>query len=350
MALPATMQAVRIHAHGGPEVLRVDEIPVPKPGPGQALVQVLGVSLNHLDLWVRRGMPGFAVSFPRILGCDGTGEVVALGPGVTSPRVGQRVVIEPGYTSGQSPEDKAGNDHLAPDYSIRGEHSDGIGCEYAAVDARHLLPLPKGLDPVQAAAVPLVFITAWGLVVTRAQTKAGETVLVLGGASGVGSAAIQLAKQRGARVFATAGSPDKQRLCCELGAEAALDHRDPSWGKELKQLTGGKGADVVVEHVGPATWKTSLAVLARNGRLVTCGGTTGPVVEIALPHLFIKNQSVLGSTMGPRSAYPEILAQLARGAFRPIVDRVLPLSSAREAHELLESRAVSGKIVLVPGQ
>ncbi|NOT30853.1 MAG: zinc-binding dehydrogenase [Planctomycetes bacterium] len=342
------MQAARIHAHGGPELLRVEEIPVPKPGSGQALVKVLGVSLNHLDLWVRRGMPGFAVAFPRILGCDGTGEVVALGSGVTSVKVGDKVVIEPGYSSGKSPEDKAGSDHLAPDYSIRGEHSDGIACEYAAVDARYLLPLPKGLDPVQAAAVPLVFITAWGLVVSRARVQSGETVLVLGGASGVGSAAIQLARQRGARVFATAGSADKQRLCRELGAEAVLDHRDPDWGKEFKKHSGGKGADVVVEHVGPATWKTSMAVLARNGRLVTCGGTTGAIVELALPHLFIKNQSVLGSTMGPRSAYPEIFALLAQGVLRPVVDRVLPLSKVREAHELLENRGVVGKIVLVP--
>jgi NADPH:quinone reductase-like Zn-dependent oxidoreductase len=343
------VQALRIHQHGDPSVLRVEDVPKPAPGPGQVLVRVLGVSLNHLDLWVRRGMPGFPVAFPRILGCDGTGEVAALGSGVTGLAVGDKVVIEPGYSSGSSPEDKAGNDHLSADYSIRGEHSDGLCCEYVAIEARYLLPLPKGVDPVQAAAVPLVFVTAWGLVVSRGAVRAGETVLVLGGASGVGSAAIQLAKHRGARVFATAGSEEKQRLCRELGAEAVLDHRSEGWGKELKKLTAGKGADLVVEHVGPATWKTSMAVLARNGRLVTCGGTTGPMVEIALPHLFIKNQSVLGSTMGPRSAYPEIFANVAKGIFRPVVDRVLPLSKAREAHELLESRAVVGKIVLVPG-
>ena len=219
------MQAVRIHQHGDPSVLRVEDIPKPTPGPGQALVRVLGVSLNHLDLWVRRGMPGFPVPFPRILGCDGTGEVAALGSGVSGLKVGDRVVIEPGYSSGNSPEDEAGNDHLAPDYAIRGEHSDGLACEFVALEARYLLPLPKGLDPVQASAVPLVFVTAWGLVVTRGQVRAGETVLVLGGASGVGSAAIQIAKQRGARVIATAGSEEKQRLCRELGAEAALDHR-----------------------------------------------------------------------------------------------------------------------------
>lgn len=344
------MQALRIHQHGDPSVLRVEDIPKPTPAPGQALVRVLGVSLNHLDLWVRRGMPGFPVAFPRILGCDGTGEVVALGAGVTGLKLGDKVVIEPGYSSGKAPEDLAGEDHLAPDYSIRGEHCDGIACEFAAVEARFLLPLPKGVDPVQAAAVPLVFVTAWGLLISRARVQAGETVLVLGGASGVGSAAIQIARQRGARVFATAGSAEKQQLCRELGAEAVLDHRADGWGKEFKKLTGGQGANVVVEHVGPATWKTSMAVLARNGRLVTCGGTSGAMVEIALPHLFIKNQSVLGSTMGPRAAYPEIFANVAKGIFRPVVDRVLPLARAREAHELLENRAVVGKIVFVPGQ
>jgi NADPH:quinone reductase-like Zn-dependent oxidoreductase len=344
------MQAVRIHQHGEPSVLRVEDIPRPAPGPGQALVRVLAVSLNHLDLWVRRGMPGFSVPFPRILGCDGTGEVVALGSGVTNVSVGDVVVLEPGYSSGQSPEDLSGNDHLSADYSIRGEHGDGFDCEYVAIESRFLLSLPPGVDPVQAAAVPLVFVTAWGLIVSRAQVVAGESVLVLGGASGVGSAAIQIARTRGARVFATAGSEEKQRLCRELGAEAVVDHRADGWGKELKKLSGGRGFDVVVEHVGPATWRTSLAVLARNGRLVTCGGTTGAMVEIALPHLFIKNQSVLGSTMGPRAAFPKIFANIAKGLWRPVVDRVLPLSKAREAHELLETRAVVGKVVLVPGK
>ncbi len=344
------MQAARIHEHGAPSVIRVEDIPRPSPGPGQCLVKVLGVSLNHLDLWVRRGLPGVTIPFPRILGCDGTGEIAALGPGVSGLKAGERVLIEPGMSSGKSPEDLAGMDHLAPDYGIRGEHTDGIDCEYAAVEARYLLPLPDGLDPVQVAAVPLVFVTAWGLLVSRANVQPGETVLVLGGASGVGSAAIQIARSRGARVIATAGSEEKRTLARELGAEAVVDHRAPDWGKEVKKLTGGKGADVVVEHVGPATWKTSMAVLARRGRLVTCGGTTGPTVELALPHLFIKNQSVLGSTMGPRAAFPEILERIADGTFRPVVDRVLPLSRIREAHELLESRAVVGKIVLVPGQ
>lgn len=343
------MQAARIHAHGGPEVLRIEDIPDPEPRPGEVLVRVLGVSVNHLDLWVRRGMPGFKVAFPRILGCDGTGEIVALGKDARGFSASQRVVLEPGFTSGDSPEERAGMDHLASDYGIRGEHADGFACEYVAIEPRFLCALPAGVDPVRAAAVPLVFLTAWGMLVTRAQVKPGETVLVIGAASGVGSAAIQIARSLGARVLATAGSEQKRALALELGADEAFDHKRSDWAKEVKRATGGRGADVVFEHVGPATWKTSLASLARSGRLVTCGGTTGPAVEVLLPHLFIKNLSILGSTMGPRAAFPEIFDRLARGVFRPVVDRVLPLSEVALAHELLESRSVAGKIVLVPG-
>ncbi len=344
------MQAVRIHAHGGPEVLALDDVPRPEAAPGQALVRVLGVSINHLDLWVRRGMPGFPIEFPRTLGCDGTGEIVALGEGVpTSLAVGQRVVLEPGYTTSESPEVLAGNDHLARDYGVRGEHSDGFAAEYVALDARYCLPLPDGVDPVQAAAVPLVFLTAWGMLVTRAALRAGETVLVLGGASGVGSAAIQIAKDLGATVIATAGSDAKRSLATELGADHVVDHRADDWGKQVKALTDRRGVDVVFEHVGPATWKTSMACMAPGARLVTCGGTTGPKVEILLPHLFIKNLSVMGSTMGPRSALHDIFARVASGAFRPVVHRVMPMSAVGEAHRLLEGREVVGKIVLTPG-
>ena len=349
------MQALRIHGHGGPDVLRVEDVPTPEAGPGQVLVRVLGVSINHLDLWVRRGMPGLTIGFPRILGCDGTGEIVALGPGVrgvdrdTALQVGQLVVLEPGFTTGPSKELEAGNDHLASDYSIRGEHADGFAAEYVALDANYCLPLPAGVDPVQAAAVPLVFLTAWGMLISRARLVAGETVLVLGGASGVGSAAIQIAKDRGARVLATAGSESKRALAQELGADEVIDHRDEGWGKEVARLTDRRGVDVVFEHVGPATWKSSMSCMAPGARLVTCGGTTGPKVELLLPHLFIKNLTVMGSTMGPRSVFPEIFERIASGAFRPVVDRVMPMSAARDAHVLLEDRAALGKIVLTPG-
>lgn len=343
------MQALRIHSHGGPEVLTLDEVPRPRPGAGEVLVRVLAVSVNHLDLWVRRGMPGFPVPFPRILGCDGTGEVAELGAGVNGLRIGQRVVLEPGFSAGTSPADQAGNDHLAPDYGIRGEHGDGFAAEFVALPARYVFALPDGVDPVQGAAVPLVFLTAWGMLVTRAAVARGETVLVVAGSSGVGSATIQIAKQRGARVIATAGSAAKLELCSKLGADAVVDHTSPSWDKDVKQATGGRGADVVVEHVGPATWELSMRCLARAGRLVTCGGTTGGKVALLLPHVFIKNLSILGSTMGPRSALREIFAHVAAGRYRPVVDRALPMSRAREAHELLEARQVAGKIVLAPG-
>lgn len=342
------MRAVRIHRHGGPEVLELDEIPTPRPGAGQVLVRVLACSVNHLDLFTRAGMPGVTLPLPLILGCDGTGEIAKLGAGVTRLQIGQRVVIEPGYSSGKSRADLDGNDHLAPDYQIRGEHSDGVACEFVAIDAKYALPLPSGIDPVQAAAAPLVFLTAWGLLIERARLAPDETVLVLGGASGVGSAAIQIAKERGARVIATAGSEAKRALCRELGADAVVDHSQPGWEKEVKQFSDGRGCDVVVEHVGPATWDLSMRCLARNGRLVTCGGTTGAKVSLTLPHLFIKNLSVLGSTMGPRRALPVIFEHIRAGRYRPVVDRVLPMSRVREAHELLETRQVAGKIVLIP--
>lgn len=345
------MQAIHIPEHGDPSVLEVVDIPRPTPGPGEVLVKVLAVSVNHLDLWIRRGMPGMPIPLPRIPGCDGTGEVVELGEGCASLAVGQKVVLEPGFNDDPESEYcRAGADHLADDYQIRGEHCDGFDAEYAVLPERYLLPLPDGIDPVQAAAVPLVFLTAWGMLHFRAKVRAGENVLVLGGASGVGSAAIQIAKAAGARVVSTAGSEAKRALARELGADEVLDHTDPEWGKALKPWTDGRGIDLVVEHIGPATWSHALRALARNGRVVTCGGTTGPKVELLLPHLFMKNLSVLGSTMGPRAALPLILDSVAKGELRPVVDRVMPLAEIREAHQLLEDRQVSGKLVLVPGQ
>jgi NADPH:quinone reductase-like Zn-dependent oxidoreductase len=342
------VKALRIHAHGGPEVLRVDDVPVPEPRAGEVLVKVLAASINHLDLWVRRGMPGFAIPFPRVLGCDGTGEIAALGPGVTGLRVGERVVLEPGFTSRDVPLGE--DDHFEPDYGIRGEHADGLMQEFVALPARHVFPLPRGVDPIRAAAVPLVFLTAWGMLMTRAKLRPGETALVLGGAGGVGSAAIQIAKQHGARVIATAGSESKRALARELGADATVDSTKDGWDKDVKKLTDGRGCDVVVEHVGPATWDASMRCLARLGRLVTCGGTTGAKVSVTLPHLFIKNLSILGSTMGPRSALRTIFEHVAAGRYRPVVDSTLPLGRAREAHERLEARGVSGKIVLIPAE
>ncbi|MBJ01545.1 MAG: alcohol dehydrogenase [Planctomycetes bacterium] len=346
------MQTAHISRHGAPSVLAIVDLPAPEPGPGEVLVRVLAASVNHLDLWVRRGMPGLEIPLPRIPGSDGTGEILALGEGLEERpglEIGQRVVIQPGMSSGTSPFDRAGQDHLSDDYGIRGEHGDGIHREQLAIEPRYLFPLPAAVDPVEGAAVPLAFLTAWEMLMGRAALKTGETALVLGGTSGVGSAAIQLAREAGAEVIATAGTEAKRELCRELGAAEVVDHHDPDWGRAVKGLTGGRGADVVIEHVGPATWKTSMRVLARRGRLVTCGGTTGPVVSLALPHLFIKNQTIHGSTMGPASCLPGIFDQVAAGRLRPVLDRSLPLSRIREAHELLEAGSVLGKIVLLPG-
>ncbi len=344
------MRAVHITAHGGPEVLDLVTLPDPEPGPGEVLVRVLGVSLNHLDIWVRRGMPGFPVPFPRIPGCDGIGEIIALGDGVRGFGPGQKVVLEPGYTNDlDSKEVRRGEDHLAADYEIRGEHCDGFDAEFVVLPERYVMALPEGLDPVTASAAPLVFLTAWGMLMERARVRSSDTVLILGAGSGVGSAGIQIAKGEGARVIATGGDERKRALALELGADHVLDHRAEGWAKEVKMLTDGAGCDVVFEHIGPATWAESMKALARNGRLVTCGGTTGPQVKVILPHLFIKNLSLLGSTMGPRSALPLIFDRLQSGKYRPVIDRVLPMSEVREAHRLLEGREVLGKIVLTPG-
>ncbi len=345
------MQAIQIEQHGGPEVLKVADIPMPEPGPGEVLCKVLGVSVNHLDIWVRRGMPGFPVPFPRILGCDGTGEVVALGKGTKSTPVGQKVLLEPGYNHNlDSIYVRRGEDYLAPDYEIRGEHSNGYDVEYVALPERYVTPLPPGLDPITTAATPLVFLDAWGMLMERASVRAGENVLVLAAGSGVSSAGIQIAKGEGAVVMATGSTDAKRQLALELGADLAIDSSKPGWFKEVKAFTDGHGADVVFEHVGPATWGDSMKSLARNGRLVTCGGTTGAKVEINLPHLFIKNQSILGSTMGPRSALPLILERLAAGKYRPVIHKVLPMSQVAEAHRLVEGRETVGKVVLIPGE
>jgi len=340
------VRAVHVTAHGGPSVLELVEVPDPVPGPGEVLLRPLGVSVNHLDLWVRRGMPGMPIPLPRVPGCDGVAEVVALGEGVTGRGVGEVVVMEPGFTGGEPDPER---DHLEADYGIHGEHGDGFDAQLVVLPARFVFPLPAGVDPLEAAAVPLVFLTAWGMLHSRAQVAAGESVLVLAGTSGVGSAAIQLARAAGARVIATAGSDTKRALCRELGAQEVLDHHDPDWSKQARAASGG-GCDVVVEHVGPATWDGAVRALARCGRLVTCGGTTGPKVSLLLPHLFIKNLSILGSTMGPRAALPRIFDLVARGAVRPVVDRVLPMSEVRQAHQLLEDGAVLGKLVLDPSK
>ena len=340
------MRVVHLIEHGGVENLQLEDVPVPVPAPGEVRVKIAAISLNHLDVWVRRGLPGVDIALPHVPGCDGAGVVDAVGEGVRTVAPGARVVLEPGFTDEDGPEVLGGLDHLAPDYKIRGEHAPGFAAEYVCLPERYLTPLPAGVDLVRAAAVPLVFLTAWGMLITRAKIKPEESILVLGAASGVGSAAIQIAKADGCRVACTAGTAAKRELGLSLGADAAFDHSSGDWPKHAKEFTNGRGFDVVFEHIGPATWSGAMRVLGRCGRLVTCGGTTGPKVEVNLPHLFMKNQSVLGSTMGPRTAFDPIFDAVARGTFRPVVHEVLPIEEIREAHRMLEDRSVHGKIVL----
>jgi NADPH:quinone reductase-like Zn-dependent oxidoreductase len=342
------MKAVVIRTHGGPEVLQLEDVPDPVAGPGEVVVRVRAVALNHLDLWVRQGLPGAPFHLPAVTGADAAGEIAALGEGVRGLVVGTPVLVLPGVSCGTCAQCVAGADQLCADYGILGESCDGALAELVKVPAQNVVPKPANLSYRDGAAMSLTFLTAWHMLVARAQVRGGETVLVQAAGSGVGVAAIQIARFLGARVLATAGSESKREAAMRLGAESALDSRDPDWVKSVKALTGGRGVDVVVEHVGGDIFERSLRLLARAGRLVTCGATAGIDAKVNLRHLFFKSQSILGSTMGSKGEYHQLVALWAQGLFRPVIDRVLPLERVREAHEALESREVFGKVVLEP--
>ncbi|MCC6624442.1 MAG: zinc-binding dehydrogenase [Deltaproteobacteria bacterium] len=344
------MRAVVVRAHGGPEVLEVDVVDDPSPGPLDAIVRVRAVALNHLDLWIRKGLPGAPFHLPAITGADVAGDVVAYGSAITRPPVpvGAPVMVCPNLSCGVCRMCVSGLDHLCPDYGILGEHAQGGMAELVRVPAASLVPKPQRFTYEEAASVSLTFLTAWHMLVARAEVRPGELVLVHAAGSGVGVAAIQIARFLGARVIATASRDDKREAALSLGADHALDGRDDGWPKKVKELSGGRGVDVVFEHVGGETFERSLRVLARAGRVVTCGATAGIDVKLNLRHLFFKALSILGSTMGTRGEYHQLAALYEGGHFRPIVDRVLPLAEVREAHRALEAREVFGKVVLVP--
>ena len=323
------MKAVRIHEDGGPEVLRYEDAEDPVAGPGEVLVSLRAASLNHLDLWLRRGLP--SVPKPRILGADGAGVVAALGEGVEGFEEGDAVVLNPGLDDGAR---------------IVGEHMDGTHAELIAVPSDYVHPLADGLSFEEAAAFPLVFETAYRMLVTRAALREGEWVLVWGVGGGVGTAAFQLAKALGARVMVTSSSDEKLKRARELGADATVNHAGEDVGQAVREATGGHGADVVVEHVGDATWKTSLSVVARNGRVAVCGATSGPNPPANLHRIWWKQLTVLGSTMGTREDFAGAYELVASGRAKPIVDRVFPLAEAADAHRHLEAGNQLGKVVL----
>lgn len=341
-----TMEAMVLVAHGGPESLSWTRVPAPVAGPGEVRVRVHAVAMNHMDLWVRRGGPAFRVELPHRLGCDIAGTVDSVGAGVSGVEVGARCVVNPGTSCGRCEACLRGDDPLCRRYRILGEHVHGGYARFVVVPAANILPYPGELSFEQAAAVPLVFLTAWRMLVTRARVVAGEWVLVQGGGSGVGSAAIQIAKLCGARVIATAGSRDKAERARALGADEVIDYSSADFVAETKRITGGRGADVVIEHVGGETFGKSVVATRSGGRLVTCGATSGFTPTVDLRHVFFRQVQVLGSTMGSKGDLFAVLPLVAQGKLRPVVDRVLPLKDAAEGHRALESRSVFGKIVL----
>jgi NADPH:quinone reductase-like Zn-dependent oxidoreductase len=321
------MKAIRIHEDGGPEVLRYEDVPDAEPGEGDVLISLRAASLNHLDLWIRKGLP--SVPKPRILGADGAGVVIG-GEGYAK---GERVVINPGLEHGGK-------------ISVVGEHFDGTHAELIALPRAQIYPIPDGLSFEEAAAFPLVFETAYRMLVTRAGLRAGETVFVWGIGGGVATAALQIAKALAARVIVTSSSDEKLARARELGADETINHASEDVKARVKELTGGAGADVVVEHVGEATWRTSLDVAAQGARVVVCGATTGPNPPAGLHRIWWKQLSILGSTMGTKDDFEGAYALVAEGRARPVVDSVFPLAEARGAHERLEAGEQLGKVVL----
>ncbi|MGA9041287.1 MAG: zinc-binding dehydrogenase [Terriglobales bacterium] len=340
------MKAVRIHEFGGPEVLRYEDAPDPVPRKDQVLVRVKACAMNHLDIWVRKGLPG--VKLPHILGSDIAGEIVEIGEYVTGFNPGQRVLLAPMHFCNHCAKCTAGLQNQCREFTVRGNGVDGGNCELVAVPAVSVIPIPDQLDFNQAASVPLVFLTAWHMLVGRAGIRPGQTVLILGASSGVGIAAIQIAKLFQARVITTAGDENKLERGRALGADYGINHYTQKISEEVKKITNREGVDIVVEHVGAATWEESVKSLKPAGTLVTCGATTGAAAAIDLRFLYSRQLSILGSYMGTMGELHEVLQHVFAGRLKPVVDRVFPLKEARAAHEHMEKSQMFGKIVLNP--
>jgi len=339
------MKAVRFHQHGGPDVLRCEDAPDPDPGPGEVLVRVRACALNHLDVWARRGRPGVETPMPHITGSDVAGEVAS--SNASDVAIGRRVMLQPGVSCGCCEACLSGKDNECASYEVLGYlHHDGGYAEYVKVPVQNLISIPDEIDFVHAAAFPLTFLTAWHMLITCARLKRGEDVLVLAAGSGVGQAAIQIAILQGARVIATAGSAAKLERARSLGAAEVIDHHRQDIAEEIKRLTNRRGVDVVIEHVGEATWAKSVRSLARGGRLVTCGATTGADGAINLNALFGKRLTIQGSYMGTKGELIRAARFFFAGQLKPVIDRTFPLHEAGSAHRRMEESEQFGKIVL----
>lgn len=342
------MKAVVLHEFGDATKLSHEDIPNPVAGPGEVVVDIHACALNRLDIWVRNGLPNVKVPMPHILGSDMAGVVSSVGPGVAESLGGKEVVLNPGTSCGRCEQCLSGWDNLCRRYEILGENTRGGYAEQIAVPVANLLDKPARLSMIEAAAVPLTFLTAWQMLVTRAQVKPGDVVLIHAVGSGVGSAGLQIAKRHGARVVALASTQAKLDKAVELGADATILSSQDDWPKQVRGLpwVGRKGVDIVFEHVGEATWANSIKLCRNGGVVVTCGASSGWDAKTDLRHVFFRQIQILGSTMGSKSVLFRVLDLVERGELSPVVDRVFPLAQAREAHEYLDRREQFGKVVL----
>ncbi len=340
------MRAVTLRAHGGPDVLQLEELPVPTPGPGEVRIKIAAVALNHLDVWVRKGGPAFHLELPHRLGADIVGTVDDVGPGVGDLKHGSKALIQPGLSCGRCAACVAGDDNLCRHYRILGENAQGGYGEYIVVPRINVAPYPANLGWAEASATILTFLTAWQMVVHKARVTPGSTVLVQGGGSGVGVAAIQIARLYGARVITTVGSDAKIAPARALGADEVINYRTTDFAAAVKVMTGKRGVDVVLDHVGGDVLAASIRAVRVGGRVVTCGATAGFHPAIDLRHIFFRQVELLGSTMGRKADLLALQEHVAAGRLKPVVHTVLPLAAAADGHRLLEDRAVFGKVVL----
>ncbi|MFW5964216.1 MAG: zinc-binding dehydrogenase [Natronomonas sp.] len=341
------MKAVFYDEHGSTDVLQYDEFPDPDIAPDEVLVDIKAGGLNHLDVWTRRGMPS-PEELPHIPGSDGAGVVSEVGERVTRFKEGDRVVVDPGLYCGECEFCRKGEQSLCVDYKMIGEHVRGVHSELAAVPETNLIELPEDVDFVTAASAPLVFQTAWRMLVTRAEIQQNDTVLVLGASGGVGHACVQIAANEGCEVWATASSEAKLDHAHDCGADHLVNYEEEDFAEVIKSETDGRGVDVVVDHIGEATWDNSLSAAARGGTVVTCGATSGVTPETNIPKVFWKQLDILGSTMGTPGEMDDVMAKVFDGTFEPHVRAVLPMSEMARAHEMLEGREGFGSVVVVP--
>lgn len=341
------MKAIRIHKHGDVDVLKIDDISMPQIHENEILVRIKAASLNHLDLWVRKGIPG--VPLPMIMGSDGSGTIAEIGKKVETSynfKIDDEVFIAPVRSCGECEYCRSDMDNLCAEFQIPGESAQGTMAEFAAVDARYILPKPKNLSLQKTAAFPLATLTAYHMLLRKTDIKSAKWVLIYGASSGIGSAAIQIAKYYDTNVITTIGSEDKRENAQTLGADYIINYKNENVGKEVKNITQGKGVDIVFEHPGALTWNESLKALKKGGQIVTCGATTGPFVRIDLRALFIRHQTIIGSTMGTLKDMKKIVTLIEKGAIKPLVDREFSYTKIKEAHQYLESGNQFGKVII----